>query len=231
MTADEKPDTATIIATRGLCKQVRLGGDVIEILRDVDLRIPDDATVSISGSSGSGKTTLLGLLAGLDTPSAGSVWLFGTRLESLDEDARAALRRGAVGFVFQSFHLLPNLTAEENVALALEVGSDGENITARAAEALRRVGLADRRRHLPSQLSGGEQQRVAIARAMVVRPRLLFADEPTGNLDHATREHIIDLLFQLRAEYGCTLVLVTHDSSLAERCDHQYRLEAGRLVP
>lgn len=230
MTSDQHTGTATIIAAQGLCKHVRLGREVIEILNDVELEVPDDATVSISGSSGSGKTTLLGLLAGLDTPSAGRISLFGTRVDTLDEDARAAIRRGAVGFVFQSFHLLPNLTAEENVALALEVGGDDGDIAARATDALERVGLADRRRHLPSQLSGGEQQRVAIARAMVIRPRLLFADEPTGNLDHANRERVVELLFELRAESGCTLVLVTHEQTLAARCGHHYRLEAGRLA-
>jgi len=222
------PDTA-VVETRALCKHVWLGGEVIRILDGVDLAVGDNATVSISGSSGSGKTTLLGLVAGLDTPSAGEVSLFGQALGPLSEDARARLRRGRVGFVFQSFHLLPNLTAQENVALALEVGEPSADIDARAAESLDRVGLAGRRRHLPSQLSGGEQQRVALARAMVVRPRLLLADEPTGNLDHATREHVAALLFELRAEHGCTLILVTHDDELAARCDRHYRLESGRL--
>ena len=221
-------DTA-VVETRALSKHVSLGGDVIRILDGVDLAVGDNATVSISGSSGSGKTTLLGLVAGLDTPSAGEVLLFGHALGPLSEDARARLRRGRVGFVFQSFHLLPNLTAQENVALALEVGEPSADIDARAAEALDRVGLAGRRRHLPSQLSGGEQQRVALARAMVVRPRLLLADEPTGNLDHATRERVAALLFELRAEHGCTLILVTHDDELAARCDRHYRLESGRL--
>ena len=221
-------DTA-VVETRALSKHVSLGGDVIRILDGVDLAVGDNATVSISGSSGSGKTTLLGLVAGLDTPSAGEVSLFGQALGPLSEDARARLRRGRVGFVFQSFHLLPNLTAQENVALALEVGEPSADLDARAAEALDRVGLAGRRRHLPSQLSGGEQQRVALARAMVVRPRLLLADEPTGNLDHATRERVAALLFELRAEHGCTLILVTHDDELAARCDRHYRLESGRL--
>lgn len=223
-------DGEAVVACQGLCKRVRMADEELRILDDIDLRIGVNTTVSISGSSGSGKTTLLGLLAGMDTPSHGEVRLFGQSLGTLDEDRRAALRRGRVGFVFQSFHLLPNLTAQENVSMALEIaGADGD-IAARAAEALDRVGLSRRRRHLPSQLSGGECQRVALARAMVVQPDLLFADEPTGNLDHATRDEIVSLLFDLRAEHGCTLVLVTHDEALAARCDDQHRLDAGRLV-
>ncbi len=219
-----------VIEARALGKRVAIGAESIRILDGIDLAVDDNATVSISGSSGSGKTTLLALLAGLDTPTAGEVSLLGRPLAGLDEDARAALRRARVGFVFQSFHLLPNLTAEENVALALEVDTGQTDIDERVAAALDRVGLSARRRHLPSQLSGGEQQRVALARAMVVRPAVLFADEPTGNLDHATREHVASLLFDLRAEHDCTLVLVTHDRELADRCDCRYHLEGGRLV-
>src|SRR5690606_6724430 len=221
-------DTA-VVETRALSKHVSLGGDVIRILDGVDLAVGDNATVSISGSSGSGKTTLLGLVAGLDTPSAGEVSLFGRALGPLSDDGRARLRAGGVCFVFHSCRLLPTPTAQESVALPLEVGEASADIDARAAEALDRVGLAGRRRHLPSQLSGGEQQRVALARAMVVRPRLLLADEPTGNLDHATREHVAALWFELRAEHGCTLILVTHADELAARRDRHYRLESGRL--
>jgi putative ABC transport system ATP-binding protein len=220
-----------VVRASSLCKEVGMADTTIDILSDINLAVEDNTTVSISGSSGSGKTTLLGLLAGLDTPSSGSVTLFGQPVDELDEDARAALRRGRVGFVFQSFHLLPNLTALENVSLALEMAETPKDIDSRAADALGRVGLARRLGHLPSQLSGGEQQRVALARAMVVQPRLLFADEPTGNLDHATREQVAELLFDLREEHGCTLILVTHDPSLAGRCDRQYRLDAGRLAP
>ncbi len=230
MNSDDFHGNQPVVRTDRLGKRVSVGSGAIQILEDIDLTVQDNTAVSISGRSGSGKTTLLGLLAGLDTPTEGAVALFGRSLVNLDEDARAALRRGRVGFVFQSFHLLPNLTALENVALALEVGQPGEDIDARAAEALQRVGLAPRMHHLPSQLSGGEQQRVALARAIVVRPTVLFADEPTGNLDHATREEVASLLFELRAEHGCTLVLVTHDLDLAGRCDRHYHLEAGRLV-
>ena len=228
---DNAADAARIvIETRSLGKRVDIGNESIRILDGIDLAIADNSTVSIAGRSGSGKTTLLALLAGLDTPTTGEVSLLGCPLNGMDEDGRAALRRVRVGFVFQSFHLLPNLTAAENVALALEVDGRQDDIDERAADALDRVGLSARRRHLPSQLSGGEQQRVALARAMVVRPAVLFADEPTGNLDHATREHVAELLFDLRAEHDCTLVLVTHDLELAERCDRCYQLEGGRLV-
>ncbi len=221
---------AFAVSARDLSKVVALGGESIRILDGVTLDIADNTTVSISGSSGSGKTTLLGLLAGLDRPSAGSVSMFGTAIDRLDEDARAGIRRGRVGFVFQSFQQLPNLTAEENVALALEVCPGEDDISGRSREALERVGLGARCRHLPSQLSGGEQQRVALARALVIRPRLLFADEPTGNLDHATRDQVAGMLFDLRDDLGCTLVLVTHDAELAARCDQRHRLEAGRLA-
>ncbi|NCA71156.1 MAG: ABC transporter ATP-binding protein, partial [Sphingobacteriia bacterium] len=177
---------------------------------------------------GSGKSTLLGLLAGLDSASIGEVWLCGHRLDALDEDGRAALRNGRVGFVFQNFQLLPTLTARENVLLPLEL-SGIRDAASRADEALEQVGLTQRASHYPRQLSGGEQQRVAIARAYAPRPVVLFADEPTGNLDQVTGEHIIDLLLDLRAQSGAALVLVTHDPRLAERCDRRLYMRAGRL--
>jgi putative ABC transport system ATP-binding protein len=184
--------------------------------------------VSVIGASGSGKSTLLGLLAGLDRPDGGKVSLLGSDLDGLDEDGRAALRAGRVGFVFQSFHLLPGLTARDNVALPLELAGQ-KDARSHADALLERVGLAERADHFPDQLSGGEQQRVAIARAFATDPLLLFADEPTGNLDAATGAHIIDTLFRLRAEQGTALVLVTHDPDLAARCDRRYRLIEGRL--
>jgi putative ABC transport system ATP-binding protein len=201
----------------------------LEILGKVSLQIQPGDSFAIVGASGSGKTTLLGLLAGLDTPDSCSITLDGHALQLLNEEARADLRRRLVGFVFQSFHLLPALTAEENVMLPLEL----EGIRAareRAREALDAVGLGSRRRHYPAQLSGGEQQRVAIARAFVHGPRVLFADEPTGNLDQRTGHHVCDLLFALNRDHRTTLVLVTHDATLAARCDRQIELEEGRVV-
>ena len=201
----------------------------LDILSGVDLRVMAGESFAIVGASGSGKTTLLGLLAGLDTPDDGGIVLDGHALQQLDEEARADLRRRLVGFVFQSFHLLPALTAEENVMLPLELeGSSDARQRARAA--LEAVGLGARRRHYPAQLSGGEQQRVAIARAFVHGPRVLFADEPTGNLDQRTGHHICDLLFALNRDHHTTLVLVTHDATLAARCDRRIELEAGRVV-
>ncbi|MGV8961265.1 MAG: ABC transporter ATP-binding protein [Stenotrophomonas sp.] len=191
------------------------------------MTIAEGDSVAIVGASGSGKTTLLGLLAGLDLPSRGEISLAGAALNSLDEEARAALRARQVGFVFQSFHLLPALTAEENIALPLELA--GREDPARVRDVLGAVGLASRARHYPRQLSGGEQQRVALARAFVARPRILFADEPTGSLDQATGHQISDLLFALNADNHTTLVLVTHDLQLARRCAQVYRLEGGRL--
>ncbi len=189
----------------------------ITLFEDVDLSIPYGDAVAVLGASGSGKSTLLGLLAGLDQPSAGRVLLDGHDLSSLDEDERAVLRAGRVGFVFQAFHLLPGMTALENVMLPGELAGD-ENVAGRARAALERVGLGEREAHYPAQLSGGEQQRVALARAFVGRPHVLFADEPTGNLDRHTGERIIDALFELNREAGTTLVLVTHDPDLAARC-------------
>ncbi len=201
----------------------------LDILHNVSLRIAVGESFAIVGASGSGKTTLLGLLAGLDTPSAGRIGLDGHALEQLDEEARADLRRQLVGFVFQSFHLLPSLTAEENVMLPLEL-EGARDARQRAREALSAVGLASRRRHHPAQLSGGEQQRVAIARAFVHSPRVLFADEPTGNLDQRTGHHIADLLFALNRDHHTTLVLVTHDATLAARCERRMALDEGRTV-
>ncbi|MBV6844228.1 ATP-binding cassette domain-containing protein [Xanthomonas campestris pv. paulliniae] len=191
------------------------------------MTVSEGDSIAIVGASGSGKTTLLGLLAGLDLPSRGSIALAGQDLGQLDEEARAALRARDVGFVFQSFQLLPALTAEENIALPLELA--GREDPARVREVLEAVGLSARARHYPRQLSGGEQQRVALARAFVARPRILFADEPTGSLDQATGAQISDLLFALNATSDTTLVLVTHDMSLAQRCRHIYRIDSGRL--
>jgi putative ABC transport system ATP-binding protein len=219
----------TVLAAERLGKQVSSPEGVLAILSDVSLAIARGETVAIMGASGAGKSTLLALLAGLDEPTSGTVLLAGNELTALDEDGRAAVRARHVGFVFQSFHLVPSLTALENVMLPLELtGRADARSTAR--EVLGRVGLAERVGHYPRQLSGGEQQRVAIARAFVTRPDVLFADEPTGNLDTATGERIMDLLFGLNAATGATLVLVTHDMALASRCGRVIRLDAGRVV-
>lgn len=201
----------------------------IDILTDVNLDVSKGASLAIVGASGSGKTTLLGLLAGLDTPTRGAITLANTRIDTLDEEKRAALRRRYVGFLFQSFHLLPALTAEENVMLPLELdGRADARELARAA--LHDVGLDPRRKHYPHQLSGGEQQRVALARAFVHRPRILFADEPTGNLDQRTGRVVGDLLFELNRTHATTLVLVTHDPVLAQRCAVSVHLDGGKLL-
>ncbi len=213
----------------GLGKRVRLPDHELTILDGVGFRIEAGEAVAIVGASGSGKSTLLSLLAGLDQPSIGSVTLDGVELSALDEDGRAKLRGEKVGFVFQSFQLLPALTALENVMLPLELRGDRET-TGPATQILERVGLGERLTHYPRQLSGGEQQRVALARAFVTGPSLLFADEPTGNLDTETGRAVIDLLFGLNAQAGTTLVLVTHDERLAERCSRVLRLDRGRLV-
>lgn len=213
----------------GLSKQVDTGNARLRILDDVTVDVASGEAVAILGASGSGKSTLLGLLAGLDTPSAGSVSIAGSDLYALDEDGRAALRSRLVGFVFQSFQLLPALTALENAMLPLELaGIAGAADRARAM--LERVGLGARTHHYPKQLSGGEQQRVAIARAFMREPRLLFADEPTGNLDSATGAQIIDLMFELNRERQATLILVTHDEAISRRCGRLLRLAAGRLL-
>jgi putative ABC transport system ATP-binding protein len=217
-----------VVEARAVTQRIRSGSAELTILDGVDLRIEAGESVAIVGSSGSGKTTLLSLLAGLDLPTSGEIRLDGQALGSLDEDARAALRAGRVGFVFQSFQLLGGFTALENVMLPAELAglADAES---RARAALDRVGLSARLGHYPYQLSGGEQQRVAIARAYCGEPRILFADEPTGNLDHDTGERIVELLFELNRVAGTTLVLVTHDRGLAARCDRQLRLAQGRL--
>ena len=201
----------------------------LTILDDVGFTLARGDSLAIVGASGSGKTTLLGLLAGLDRPSSGEITLAGERLDVLDEEARARLRRRRVGFVFQNFHLLPALNAEENVMLPLEL-EGGADARTRAGEALARVGLAARKHHYPAQLSGGEQQRVALARAFVHGPELLFADEPTGNLDQRTGAAVSDLLFALNREHGTTLVLVTHDDRLASHCTRVVRMADGRIV-
>jgi len=223
-------DTTVVLAAEGLGKQVSSPEGTLAILSDVSLSIRRGESVAIIGASGAGKSTLLALLAGLDEPTSGRALLAGNDLTSLDEDGRAAVRADHVGFVFQSFHLVPSLTAIENVMLPLELAHRRDAREA-AREVLGRVGLAERVGHYPRQLSGGEQQRVAIARAFVRQPDVLFADEPTGNLDAATGEKIMDLLFGLNRAMHATLVLVTHDRQLAARCDRIIRLEAGRVVP
>lgn len=222
-----RSSTRTAIDVREVGKSVSGPEGTLHILDNVSLTVSEGDSIAIVGASGSGKTTLLGLLAGLDLPSRGSIALSGQDLGQLDEEARAALRAREVGFVFQSFHLLPALTAEENIALPLELA--GREDPARVREVLEAVGLSARARHYPRQLSGGEQQRVALARAFVARPRILFADEPTGSLDQATGAQISDLLFALNATSDTTLVLVTHDMTLAQRCHHIYRIDSGRL--
>jgi putative ABC transport system ATP-binding protein len=221
-----------MLVVRGLTKEYQSGAHPLTVLRDVSFEIEAGAFVSIVGPSGSGKTTLLGLLAGLDTPSRGTVHLDGAELGALDEDARARLRGEKVGFVFQSFQLIPTLTAQENVQVPLELAGSAppREAATRAQALLERVGLGDRRHHFPQQLSGGEQQRVALARAFVNAPRVLFADEPTGNLDGATGERIVALLQELNRERGCTIVLVTHDPALAARTQRTIRLKDGVVV-
>ena len=218
----------TILQARALTRRVKLGDDELTILDDVSFAISEGESVAIVGASGSGKSTLLSLLAGLDVPSEGDVDLVGESLAARDEDGRAELRGRHVGFVFQSFQLLPSLTALENVMLPLELAGRADAESA-ARQVLAQVGLADRLRSYPRQLSGGEQQRVALARAFVTRPKVLFADEPTGNLDTRTGSAIIDLLFDLNAQSGTTLILVTHDVGLAARCGRTLRIDAGRL--
>ena len=218
-----------LIVARGVGKEVVTVEGSLGILRGINLEINHGEAVAVVGASGSGKSTLLGLLAGLELPSCGTISLDGEDLTRLDEDGRARLRARLVGFVFQSFQLLPGLTALENVMLPLEIRGD-RAAASRAREFLQRVGLEARTGHYPRQLSGGEQQRVAIARAFACAPRVLFADEPTGNLDAATAARVIDLLFALQAEHGTTLVLVTHDARLAARCSRQLTLVGGELV-
>lgn len=219
-----------VLLVEGLGKAVDSpdNGECLLILQAIDLHVARGDSVAIVGPSGSGKSTLLGLLAGLDLPSEGSVWLDGIDITALDEDARAELRGRKLGFVFQSFQLLPTFTALENVMLPLEL-ADRADARLAATQLLERVGLNQRLQHYPAQLSGGEQQRVALARAFVTGPKLLLADEPTGNLDARTGQRIIELMFELNAEQGTTLVLVTHDHTLADRCDRILELHDGRL--
>ncbi len=218
-----------IIQAEGLSKQIASPEGLLTILDDISFSMRRSETLAVVGASGSGKSTLLGLLAGLDTPTAGRVVLDGTDLNTLDEDGRSRWRAHRVGFVFQAFHLLPSLTALENVMLPLELALQQDPAGA-AQSALDRVGLAQRVGHYPYQLSGGEQQRVAIARAFAPRPRVLFADEPTGNLDRKTGAAVGNLLFALREEAGTTLVLVTHEETLADHCEQRLTLEMGQLV-
>ncbi|MCC8996546.1 MAG: ATP-binding cassette domain-containing protein [Nitrosomonas sp.] len=222
-------DQKFILLVQGLTKQVSTGDSQLTILQDIHLQINSAETVAIIGASGSGKSTLLALLAGLDLPTSGKVYLDQVDIFLLNEDERAALRSKVLGFVFQSFQLLPALTALENVMLPLEL-ADADHAEQKSQQLLARVGLAQRLHHYPKQLSGGEQQRVAIARAFVTAPKLLLADEPTGNLDAETGEQIIDLMFELNREQGTTLVLVTHDETLSQRCSRQIRLSHGKLV-
>jgi len=226
--ASQSHDTAVLVADK-VVKEVSSPEGSLTILSDISFGIAAGESVAIQGASGAGKSTLLALLAGLDLPTSGSIWLNGSRLTELDEDGRAAVRAASVGFVFQSFHLVPSLNALENVMLPLELAGTA-NPRAAALEVLRKVGLDARARHYPSQLSGGEKQRVAIARAFATEPAVLFADEPTGNLDSRTGERVMQLMFDLNRHSSTTLVLVTHDKSLAERCDREIGLDAGRLV-
>jgi putative ABC transport system ATP-binding protein len=219
----------TILSARGIGKTVKSGDSDLVILREIDLSVTAGEAVAIVGASGSGKSTLLAILAGLDTPTVGTVALEGADLFALDEDARAELRGRSVGFVFQSFQLLPSLTALENVMLPLELAGDA-GAEARSREILSKVGLQERFSHYPKHLSGGEQQRVALARAFSVRPKLLFADEPTGSLDAEAGDSVIELVFELNRSFGTTLVMVTHDEHLAQRCGRIVRLAAGRVV-
>ena len=217
-----------IIQVRDLSMRLTGGGRSVTILDGVTLDVPEHEVLAVTGPSGSGKSTLLGLIAGLDRPTSGSISVDGVDITRLDEDALARLRRDTIGFVFQSFHLIPTLTAVENVAVPLELAGHA-SAPARAAELLKAVGLADRADHYPAQLSGGEQQRVALARAVSLRPRLLLTDEPTGNLDSTTGAQIIELLLALREEFGATLVLVTHDQALTRHAHRVVHLRDGRL--
>lgn len=222
-------DTRPVLSAQSLSKQVSSPEGQLTILDSVDLTVVQGETIAIVGVSGAGKSTLLGLLAGLDVPSSGKVILGDNDLSALDEDGRSAVRASHVGFVFQSFHLIPSLTAKENVMLPLEL-VNSKDAGPQANQALERVGLGARAGHYPRQLSGGEKQRVAIARAFVIEPKILFADEPTGNLDQKTGGSIIELLFELNRETGTTLVLVTHDLNLARQCDRVLHMDEGRIV-
>jgi len=228
MNTSETKKSESALKALQLSKQVSSPEGTLTILDHVSLDVRHGESIAIVGASGAGKSTLLGLLAGLDVPSEGKIWLDGVEITEMDEDGRAALRANNVGFVFQSFHLVSSLTALENVMLPLELAGAAHAADA-ALEAIRTVGLERRKGHYPHQLSGGEKQRVAIARAFVVEPTVLFADEPTGNLDNRTGDTVIDLLFRLNSETQTTLVLVTHDLNLAARCDRVLHMEAGRI--
>jgi putative ABC transport system ATP-binding protein len=223
------PETSPLIEAAGLVFTANAASGPVQVLRGVDLAVGAGEAVGIVGPSGSGKTSLLMLLAGLERPTGGGLTVAGRNLAALDEDALARFRRDEVGIVFQAFHLVPTMTALENVAVPLEFAGRRDAFE-RAAAALKEVGLGHRLEHYPGQLSGGEQQRVALARAVVAEPRLILADEPTGNLDRATGSVVMDLLFGLRDRMGTTLLLITHDPSLAERCGRQVRIEDGRIV-
>ncbi|WP_332777558.1 ABC transporter ATP-binding protein [Polaromonas sp.] len=223
-------NTSSIISVENVFKSVTDSTGTLTILRDIDFALAPRETAAIVGASGSGKSTLLSIIAGLDTPSQGTVQLAGQDLFALSEDDRAALRAQKVGFVFQSFQLMGNLTALENVMLPLELAG-AKSARAQATEMLKRVGLGERLGHYPKVLSGGEQQRVALARAFVVQPAVLLADEPTGSLDFATGETVMTLMFDLNRELGTTLVLVTHDRTIASRCERRITIEAGRIMP
>lgn len=229
MPLDNMTKPSSLLVARALTKKVTSPEGELTILDDASLIVNSGETAAVVGPSGAGKSTLLALLAGLDGATSGEVWLAGVELTALDEDGRAQLRNQQVGFVFQSFHLLPSLTALENVLLPLELSGVADS-TDDAREALNRVGLHSRLHHYPRQLSGGEKQRVAIARAFVTSPSLLFADEPTGNLDNKTGERILNLLFELNAAANTTLVLVTHDLTAADRCDLMFEMAAGRII-
>ncbi len=218
-----------MLAARNVSKKVSSPEGSLTILSNVSFTIDKGDSVAVVGASGAGKSTLLALLAGLDLPTEGEIWLNGVNMTSLDEDGRAEVRAASVGFVFQSFHLVPSLNALENVMLPLELAGK-DNPRQLASEILREVGLAGRRSHYPAQLSGGEKQRVAIARAFATEPAVLFADEPTGNLDSRTGEHVMDLMFELNRNSSTTLMLVTHDKSLAARCDRIIGLDGGHMV-
>jgi putative ABC transport system ATP-binding protein len=227
--SDKLSSKTAVLAANNVTKQVSSPEGTLTILSDVSFAIDKGDSVAIVGASGAGKSTLLALLAGLDLPTRGEIWLDSHNLTNLDEDGRAAVRAASVGFVFQSFHLVPSLNALENVMLPLELAGR-DNPRQAAKEILRKVGLGERWSHYPSQLSGGEKQRVAIARAFATEPAVLFADEPTGNLDSRTGDTIIELMFELNRNSSTTLVLVTHDTSLAGRCDRVLGLDHGRLV-
>ena len=228
MNTSESKHSESALKAQQLSKQVSSPEGLLTILDNVSLDVRQGESIAIVGASGAGKSTLLGLLAGLDVPSEGKIWLNNAEITSLDEDGRAALRANSVGFVFQSFHLISSLTALENVMLPLELAG-AEDAAEAALQAIRTVGLEPRKGHYPHQLSGGEKQRVAIARAFVVQPAVLFADEPTGNLDKRTGDTVIDLLFKMNGETNTTLVLVTHDLDLAARCDRVLYMDAGRI--